>query len=161
MDKNYFKSKQYSVAEDILSLSITIALTLYLGLGFFVHIWHPTWIVFVGAIIVSVLAYCIGYIHFKKIVLVEGKEILPFNKQFETTFAYAKSVKVAGFLFILTIAVYVIICSFIGMWHPLWLIFFVMATIEQTIALVFKCCYKDYKILNESAAENKEENNKK
>ena len=156
MDKNYFKSKQYSVAEDILSLCITIALTVYMGLGFYINIWHPTWLIFVGAIIISVVAYIVGYIIFKKANKDVVGEILQFNKQFDTTPVYAKSVKVSGFLFILTIVIYVVVASVTSMWHPLWLLFLVMAIVEQTIALVFKCLYKDYKTNQEIVVSDKE-----
>ena len=147
MDKSFRKSKQYSILEDIWSLCLTVAVFTYLAIGFFVKIWHPTWIIFVVAFLVALIfTMLLRKTYHKNQILSE--DILEFNKQFELSQTYAKTVKVSGILFVLTIVCYVVTCSIIGLWHPLWLMFLLMAVIEQSVAIVFKAKFKDCNCTN-------------
>ena len=143
MDKgSYSKTKYHSIAQDVYGLAITSALLAYLLIGFLAQIWHPTWILFLGALGAGVITDLIGYSIYNS--RIRGNDTLSFDKQFENSFVYTRSVRVSGYLFILSIIAYIISAAVTGLWHPLWLIFLGMAVIEQTIAIVMKSRYKDY-----------------
>jgi len=138
--KNYQKSKLYSIVKDIWSILFTIALLLYLGIGFFNKIWHPTWLMFVGAVALSLIIYVTSIVYYKKS---NKKELTEnFDLLFEASLLYAKCVKISGWLFVISVVSYILLASFSGLWHPLWLIFMVMAVIEQIIALIFKIKFR-------------------
>ncbi|MBE5734883.1 MAG: hypothetical protein E7361_00295 [Clostridiales bacterium] len=140
MKESFKNSKEYSIAKDIWSLFITMAVFSYLFIGFVADMWHPTWIIFVVAIVLAIICFVINKVRFAKN---KREYLMAFDKQFESTHIYAKCVKVSGWLFMLSIAGYIISASFTGLWHPLWLIFIGMAVVEQSMALVFKMSYKD------------------
>ncbi len=143
----YSKTKYHSVSQDVFGLAITCALLTYLLIGLFAGIWHPTWILFVIALCVGIVSDLIGYwIYNRKI---KGNDALSFDKQFENSFVYSRSVRVSGYLFMFSIVAYVISAAFTGLWHPLWLIFIGMAVVEQTVAIVMKSRYKDFHPIEE------------
>ncbi len=140
--KDYHNSKVYSVIKDIWSILLTLSVFVYLYIGFVKGIWHPTWLIFVGVILISIVMYLVCLSIFKK--HNKGKECIstPFDNLFEATIAYSKCVKISGWLFIASVLSYIIISSFTGLWHPLWLIFIGMAVVEQIVALSFKLIFK-------------------
>lgn len=140
---NYNKSKTKSIVGDIWSIFISLTLLIYLSIGCIWGIWHPTWVVFpIALAIIGVIDY-IGFVRYSKNPTMDD-DVDSFDKQFERTFTYAKCVKFSGILFAFTVVTYVVVNSFIGMWHPLWLMFFAMAVIEETCAIIFKARYNDY-----------------
>ena len=144
--KNYHKSKLYSVAKDIWSILFTIALFVYLFIGFVYDTWHPTWFLFIVIALLSIIIYFVSFTLFKK--KCNNQEIkVPFDKTFETAIVYSKCVKISGWLFIVSVITYLVSASISGFWHPLWLIFLVMAIIEQTVAMFVKIRFKEASIL--------------
>ena len=144
MYKNFTKSKEWSVAKDIMSICVFLSVFVYLTIGFFVKIWHPSWLIFVlfGGIAISSVIY-LAWKYGKNDKFLDNA--LSFDKQFEKSKNYNKSVKFSGVIFMITVIVYILLASFSGLWHPLWLIFFLMTIIDEIKALVVKLRYVDYK----------------
>jgi len=150
MNEKFKLSKEYSVANDIWSLLLTISVLAYLIVGFGWHIWHPTWIIFILAVVVSIGLYVMCRVRYQKRA---ADYQLSFDKQFEASHSYSKCVKISGSLFILSIVCYCIVSSFTGLWHPMWLIFLGMAVLEQLIALIFKLSFKAATTVEEKSEE--------
>ena len=71
-----------------------LSIIAYLLIGFLMHIWHPSWVIFFAPIIISSLVVAIG----------------------------EKNAKAFCFP-VLVVAVYVLFSSLYGLWHPLWVLF--------------------------------------
>ena len=143
-NNNLDKSKYKSIAEDAWSILFGLALLIYLCIGIFAHIWHPSWVVFVIAVGVGTIISIICRDKYSRSPKMDNN-VDSFDKQFERTFIYNKCVKVSGILFAVTVITYVVVNSFVGMWHPLWLMFILMSVVEEISAIIFKIRFKDFR----------------
>ena len=140
MKNNYLKSKLYSISKDIFAILLSLSLLIYLSIGFVVKIWHPTWVVFIIAVVLATISNFICLAIYRKS---SNETIDEFDKKYEKTPYYNKTVKISTYLLILSIVVYVVASSVTGLWHPLWLIFFVFTVVEEIMAMIRKIIYKE------------------
>ncbi len=94
------KPKKSPVGHAIISLVSLLSVAAFLFIGFTMHIWHPTWLIFLSIPIVSA------------IVDVATKRDV--------------AGAVSGIVSIICVVVYLYLGFFHALWHPGWLIFFII-----------------------------------
>ena len=101
--------KHGKVGGAIISLTALLSAFVFLYIGFVLHTWHPTWLIFISIPIVSSIV-----------------EI-----------ATKRSVKnaIPAIVSIICVVSYLYLGFFLGLWHPGWLIFFAIPVVQIIVGL--------------------------